>query len=146
MLYGYPTIREINILLLFCKLTLLCILSVHFVNPCFKEDFGLGLKLTVTSIIQLEFKLIFVGRWKDHLVFICDAVCMDGCTDVCRPTDVCTDVDFSSTSKGKPSLSNENAVTDFRQTWYVGSGGVSTTHMVCRHQMRTFNISFAYLF
>ena len=34
-----------------------------------------------------------------------------------------TDVGFSSTSKGKPSLSNENAMTDFRQTWYVGSDG-----------------------
>ena len=42
---------------------------------------------------------------------------MDGCTDVCN------DVGFSSTSKSKPSLSNENAMTDFRQTWYVGSGG-----------------------
>ena len=36
---------------------------------------------------------------------------------------VCNDVGFSSTSKSKPSLSNENTVTDFRQTWYVGSGG-----------------------
>ena len=44
-------------------------------------------------------------------VFICDAVCMDGCQ-------------ISSTSKGKSSLSNENAMTDFRQTWYVGSGGL----------------------
>ena len=35
----------------------------------------------------------------------------------------CTDVGFSSTSKGKPSLSNENAMTHFRQTWYVGGGG-----------------------
>ena len=33
------------------------------------------------------------------------------------------DVGFSSTSKDKPLLSNENAMTDFRQTWYVGSGG-----------------------
>ena len=31
------------------------------------------------------------------------------------------DVGFSSTSEGKPSLSNENAMTDYRQTWYVGS-------------------------
>ena len=30
---------------------------------------------------------------------------------------------ISSTSKGKPSFSNENAMTSFRQTWYVGSGG-----------------------
>ena len=42
---------------------------------------------------------------------------MDGCIDVCN------DVGFTSTSKGKPLLSNENAMTDFRQTWYVGSGG-----------------------
>ena len=39
------------------------------------------------------------------------------------PMYVCTDVGFSSTSKGKPSLSNENAMTDFHKTWYVGSGG-----------------------
>ena len=32
-------------------------------------------------------------------------------------------VGFSSTSKGKPLLSNENAMTDFCQTWYVDSGG-----------------------
>ena len=32
------------------------------------------------------------------------------------------DVGFSSTWKGKPLLSNENAMTDFHQTWYVGSG------------------------
>ena len=36
---------------------------------------------------------------------------------------LCTDVGFLSTSKGKPSLSNEKAMTDFRQTWYVGSEG-----------------------
>ena len=47
---------------------------------------------------------------------------------------------------GKPSLSNENTITDFRQTWYVGSGGTSTTHMVCHHRIRIFNTSFAYLF
>ena len=50
MLYGYHTIREINILVLFCRLTLQCILSVHFLNPCFKDDFGLGLKLTITLL------------------------------------------------------------------------------------------------
>ena len=69
-------------------------------------------------------------------VFICNAVCtcMDGCQ-------------ISSTSKGKPSLSNEYEMTDFRQTWYVGSGGVtSITHVVCCHQMRTSNTSFTYLF
>ena len=38
-------------------------------------------------------------------------------------TDVCNDVGFSSTSKGKPSLSNENAMSEFCQTFYVGSGG-----------------------
>ena len=37
-----------------------------------------------------------------------------------RWMDVCQ---ISSTSKGKLSLSNENAMTDFLQTWYVGSGG-----------------------
>ena len=105
---------------------------------------------------------------------------------------------ISSTSKGKTSLSNENAMTNFHQTWCVGSGGAqalptrsivtecaylrphlhicsdwlitkksniqssvwatlmklgmwvvmgtSTTHVVCHHQMRIFNTSFAYLF
>ena len=52
--YGYHTIKEINILLLFCKLTLQCIWSVYF---------GLGLKLTVTpayfTISQVAFLLIF---------------------------------------------------------------------------------------
>ena len=46
--------------------------------------------------------------------------------------------------KGKPCFSNENAMTDFRKTWYV-SGGASTTHVVCCHQMYIFNTSFAYL-
>ena len=62
---------------------------------------------------------------------------------------VCADVGFlstfSSTSKGKPlqSFSNENAMTDFHQTWYVGSGGgTSTTHVVCCHQMCIFNTSY----
>ena len=36
---------------------------------------------------------------------------------------VCVDVAFSSTSKGKSLLCYENAMTDFRQTWYVGSEG-----------------------
>ena len=63
-------------------------------------------------------------------------------------TDVCMDVGFSSTSKGKPLLSNEKAMTVFRQTWYVGSGGggTSTTHVVCCHWTRLTNTSFAYLF
>ena len=52
---------------------------------------------------------------------------MDGFNDVCMY--VCNDVGFSSTSKGKPSLSNENAMTDFRQTWYVGSGGAQVLPM-----------------
>ena len=43
-------------------------------------------------------------------------VMLYGCTDGCM------DVGFLSTSKAKPLLSNENAMTDFRQTWYVGSG------------------------
>ena len=71
-------------------------------------------------------------------------VCMYVCTYV--PTYVCIDESFSSTSKGKPSLSNKNAITDFRQTWYVGNGGTSTAHVVCHHQMRIFNTSLAYLF
>ena len=29
---------------------------------------------------------------------------------------------------------------------YVGSGGTSTTHVVCHHRMRIFNTSIAYLF
>ena len=45
------------------------------------------------------------------------------CMYVYRCIHVCTDVGFSSTSKGKPLLSNENAMTDFHKTWYVGSGG-----------------------
>ena len=52
---------------------------------------------------------------------------MDGWMYVCK---------ISSTSKGKTLLSIENAMTYFRQTWYVGSGGTSTTHVVCRHRMR----------
>ena len=64
-------------------------------------------------------------------------VCTDGWMDVGQ---------ISSTSKDKPSFSNENAMTDFRQTWYVGSGGTSTTHVVCHHWVRIFNILFAYLF
>ena len=58
-----------------------------------------------------------------------------------------TDVGFLSTSKGKPSLSNENAMTDFfikLGMWVVM--GTSTTHVVCRHRMHIFNTSFAYLF
>ena len=42
------------------------------------------------------FFFFFFGRqvcWKDHLVSICHAVCMDGCTDVCV-------YKISSTSKG----------------------------------------------
>ena len=56
-------------------------------------------------------------------------------TDVC--IDVCTDEGFSSTSKGKPSLSNEDAMTDFRQTWYVGSGG---GHKYYPHGLSTPNV------
>ena len=65
---------------------------------------------------------LFVGHQlcgKDHLVFIYHALCMY----------TCMDVDFSSTSKGKPSLSNANAVTDFHQIWYVGSGGAQVLPM-----------------
>ena len=32
------------------------------------------------------------------------------------------------------------------ETWYVGSDGHSTSHVVCLHQMRTFDTSFSYLF
>ena len=34
----------------------------------------------------------------------------------------------------------------FVKTWYVGSGGTSTTYVICRHRMRIFNTAFAYLF
>ena len=49
LLYFNQIIGEINVLSLFRKLTLQCISSVHFVNPCCKGDFGLGFKLTITS-------------------------------------------------------------------------------------------------
>ena len=52
----------------------------------------------------LEFSFVTLSVWMDVLMY------------------VCSDVGFSSISKGKPSLYNENAMTDFRQTWYVGSG------------------------
>ena len=132
--------------------------------------------------------------WKDHLVFRCNSVCTNVCMYVCMHMYW---YKISSTSKGKPSLSNENAMTDFHQTWYVGSGaqllttwsvvtecayliphlhicsdwliinksniqssvwatlmklsmwvvmGISATHVVCRHQTRIFNTSFAYIF
>ena len=74
--------------------------------------------------------------WKDCLVFICHAFCMYRCMDV----------GFSSTSKGKPSLSNENAMTDFPQTWYVGGRGHKYYPRHCHHRVHIFNTSFAYLF
>ena len=46
----------------------------------------------------------------------------------------------------RPLLSNENAMTDFLQTWYVGIADTSTTYVVCHHGMRIFNTLFAYLF
>ena len=128
--------------------------------------------------------------WKDHLVFICNAVCIDVSPSRCtlaKATDQhhervsplrgsllaasaarfgpsalkvrsfwmdyidvcvyrCMDVGFSSTSKGKPSLSNENTMTNFVKLcmWIVG--GTSTTHVVCHPWMGIFNTSFAYLF
>ena len=61
---------------------------------------------------NFEGKFVFVGRqlcWKDHLVFICHAVCMDVLMYVtmywCK---------ISSTSKDKPLLFNQNTMTDFR--------------------------------
>ena len=90
-----------------------------------------------------RFLLFFMGRqlcWKDHLDFSCHAICKDVYMDVC------TDVGFSSTSKVNICFSNENAMTNFRETWYVGSGARSTTHVVCRDRMHIFNTSFAYLF
>ena len=50
----------------------------------------------------------------------------------------------SSTKKVNLCVS-ENAMIDFCKTWYVGSGGhnASTTHIVCHHQMRMFDASFA---
>ena len=57
---------------------------------------------------------IFVGRqlwWKDHLVFICNAVCMYGwMSDLVN-------------IKRKTFALYENAMPDFRQTWYVGIEG-----------------------
>ena len=49
-------------------------------------------------------------------MYVCMYVCMYGWMDVC------TDVGFSSTSKVNLRFSNENAMTDFRKTWYVGGG------------------------
>ena len=37
-------------------------------------------------------------------------------------------------------------MTDFRIPWYVGSGGTSSTHVVCHNRMLIFNTLFAYLF
>ena len=37
-------------------------------------------------------------------------------------------------------------MTNFRTLGMWVVGGTSTTHVVCRHQMRIFNTSFAYLF
>ena len=50
--------------------------------------------------------------------------------------------------KVNPHFSKENAMTDFRKTWNVGSVDTSTTHVVvvCRHRMCIFNTSFVYLF
>ena len=68
-----------------------------------------------------SFFSIFVGRqlcWKDHLVFSCNAVC-----DACMYVTINWYVRSRQHQKGKSSLSNENAMTNFHQTWYVGSGG-----------------------
>ena len=54
---------------------------------------------------------------KDHLVFSCHAVWMYVCMYVC------VDVGFSSTIKVNLRFSYENAMTDFRITWYVDSWG-----------------------
>ena len=48
------------------------------------------------------------------------------------------DIGCSSTKKVNLCFSNENAITNFHKTWYVGSGGTSTTSMVCRHRMYIF--------
>ena len=37
-------------------------------------------------------------------------------------------------------------MTDFRQTWYVGSGGHKISQLGFRHLMCIFNTSLAYLF
>ena len=31
------------------------------------------------------------------------------------------------------------AMTDFRRTWYVGSGSTSSTHVVCHHRMHIYS-------
>ena len=67
------------------------------------------------------YSTILVSRhlcWKDHLDFCRHAVWMYVWMDV-----------GCSTKKVNFHFSNENAVTDFRKTWYVGR----TTHVVCRH-------------
>ena len=68
---------------------------------------------------------------------------MYGCMYVC--IDLCVDVGCSSTKKVNLCFFNENAITDFRKSLSVGSGGTSI-HMICRHQMLISNTSFAYLF
>ena len=61
---------------------------------------------------------LFVDRqlcWKDHLVFICHARWLD--------------VGFSSTKKVNLRFCNDNAMTNFCKTWYVGSGGAHVLPM-----------------
>ena len=68
----------------------------------------------------LSFSL-FVGCqlcWKDHFDFSCHAVCTYVCIHV-----LLVYVSCSSTKKVNIRFSNENALTDFRKTWYVDSSG-----------------------
>ena len=89
------------------------------VSPCFRENVNATCTI-VSFLCSCWPPAMLEGPFNFHLSR-CSAFCMY----VCMCKDVCTDVidvGFSSTSKSKPPLSNENANTDFRQTWYVGSG------------------------
>ena len=112
-------------------------ISYHFNKPSFMLC-GSYLEI-ISRYMTSSAGLFFVGRrqlcWKDHLVFICNAVCMDGCTDVCN--DLCNDVGFSSTLKATFSLMRTQWLIFVKVGMWV-VGGTNTTHVVCRHRMRIF--------
>ena len=66
---------------------------------------------------------------EDHLHFCCHVFWMYGCSFLVN----------ISTKKENLSI---KAMADFRKTWYVDSGGTSTTHVVCRHQMANAHIQY----
>ena len=98
------------------------------------------LHVKVQEISNSGNNFLFVGRqlyWKDHLVFICLAVCTDICMYWCK---------ISSTSKGKlHSLMRTQWLIFVKLGMWV-VGGTSTTHVVCHYWMCIFNTSLAYLF